>query len=337
MPKSSASETISRQWEILQLLPSAGSGVSTSELVKKLNNLGYEVDIRTVQRDLNHLLEAFPAIECLDKSIPYGWRWAKSASMSVPGVTTAEAVSLKIIENILKPILPKAIYQSIEPRLNQAKEKSKIRSKHQKIRPWDKKVAYIDSNQPLLPPSIDDDVLDIVQNALMHEVQLEVMYQGIEEEEPKEMVLHPLALIQRGIGTYLITTAFKYDDILQLPVQRIKSAIRLADRCKAPKGFDLDEFIKSDAPHFGDAKPIKLKAKISSDLAKILEETPLSSDQIIKSSDQQILVQATVSHTWQLTRWVLSQADAITVISPKSFQKEIKNSLLNAVKQYAGG
>jgi len=329
--------TISRQWEILQLLPTVGSGISTSELVQKLNDLEYEVDIRTVQRDLKHLLEAFPAIECLDKSVPYGWRWTKTATMTVPGITTAEAVSLKIIEDILKPILPRAIYQSIEPRLNQAKEKSKIRSKYEKIRPWDKKVAYIDSNQPLLPPKIDEDILDTVQNALMHEVQLEVMYQGVEEERPKEMLLHPLALIQRGIGTYLVTTAFNYDDILQLPVQRIKSATRLTDRRKSLKDFDLDDLIKKQIPHFGDAKPIKLKAIISSDLAKILEETPLSSDQIIKVSNQQLLIQATVSHTWQLTRWVLSQADAITIISPKGFQKEIKNSLLNAVKKYENG
>jgi hypothetical protein len=73
MPAKPTRCTLLRQWEILKLLPTIGSGKSTSQIRTKLVEAGYSVSKRQIERDLWLLYEVF-SLECNDKSVPYGWK-----------------------------------------------------------------------------------------------------------------------------------------------------------------------------------------------------------------------------------------------------------------------
>lgn len=334
MPSDSRRNTIARQWELLKLLPSHRPGKTATELTQDLAELGYKVTKRTVERDLENLVAVFPSIECNDKGQPYGWHWTAGASADLPGVTVAEALSMKMIEETLKPLLPASVLKAIEPRLRQASAKLSQQKRQPNIARWVDKVRNIPPALPLLPPKIDPDVLTIIQAALLDEAQIEVDYQSMEADAPQPRTLHPLAMVQRGPVTYLVATAFGYEDIRIYALHRISRAQRLTGKIKKPKSFDVDQYIESGNLQFGTGKDLKLKAYISGSLARILRETPLSEDQTLIEGSGQHLLSATVNDSWQLRWWILSQGSSIIVNSPKYLLDEIKETLSDTLLKY---
>lgn len=334
MPSDSSRNTLARQWELLKLLPSHRPGKTAAELTRNLAELGYDVTKRTVERDLDSLVAVFPAIECNDKGQPYGWHWAPGASSDVPGVTLAEALSLQMIEETLKPLLPASVLKAVEPRFRQAANKLASQKQHPGIARWADKVRNIPPALPLLPPQIDPAILETVQSALLGEVQLEVDYQSMDAEAPQTRTLHPLAMVQRGPVTYLVATAYGYEDIRLYALHRISRAERLTGKIKKLKSFDIDQYIQTGHFQFGNGKSLKLKAHVADWLARILRETPLSEDQRLAQDGHEHLLTATVADSWQLRWWILSQGPNITVRAPDCLIEEIKQSVVCTARIY---
>lgn len=334
MPSDSSRNTLTRQWELLKLLPSHRPGKTAAELTQELAELGYKVTKRTVERDLDGLVAVFPSIECNDKGQPFGWHWANGASSDVPGVNVAEALSLRMIEEMIRPLLPASVLKAVEPRFRQAANKLASQKQHPGMAQWADKVRNIPPALPLLPPKIDPAVLDAVQGALLNERQLEVEYQSMEADEHQARILHPLAMVQRGPVTYLVATAYGYDDIRIYALHRISRAERLINPIKPPKGFSIDEYIQSGGFQFGNGKTLKFKARVADWLARILHETPLSEDQKIVPDGDEHLLTATVADSWQLRWWILSQGPNIKVQGPRHLLTEITQTLTNTMGVY---
>jgi predicted DNA-binding transcriptional regulator YafY len=175
--------------------------------------------------------------------------------------------------------------------------------------------------------------LEIIQTALLHNNQVQIQYFGNNLKE-SELVLSPLGLIVRGAITYLVATAFEYQDVRLYAFHRIKSAIPLFDSAQRPKGFDLSQYIDDGAMQFGGGTPIALTAIVSSSLARILTETPMSTDQKTINVKEGLRISATVIDSWQLRWWILSMGDNIKVLKPARLSKEIYSTLKKAADQY---
>lgn len=101
-------QAIARQWELLKLLPSRPPGKSSRELAEALAQEGFKVTKRTVERDLNELIILFPLV-CNDKGTPYGWHWLENTQLDLPSLPLTEALSLRLLEDFLKPLLPESV------------------------------------------------------------------------------------------------------------------------------------------------------------------------------------------------------------------------------------
>lgn len=161
-------------------------------------------------------------------------------------------------------------------------------------------------------------------------------YRKFDAEEPSKLTLHPLGLVQRGPASYLVATAFDYQDVRLYALHRFQSATKTGNPVNPPAGFNLDTYIEGGALHFGNGSTLRLEAALSDGLAQVLRETPLSEDQKIREQDDAITLTATVADTWQLRWWILSQGDGIEVTAPGSLRKEVALSLKQAAEQYAG-
>ena len=339
MPSGTAHDTIARQWELLKLIPAHGDGISPGELCDRLKGVGYGVDVRTVQRDLQTLSGPFPFGPVGENRKPQRGRWQKGASVNIPGMSIAEALSLRLIEGAVRPLLPAAVLDVLEPRWHQAGQSLAALAegnRHARAR-WVDQVRTAPANLPLLPPKIALGVLETVQEALGEEHRLLVKYQGVGEALAKELELHPLALVQVATVTYLLATAFDYDDVRSYAVHRIRSAKAFAEAIRKPVDFDIDEYIDRGGFQFGSAKALKLRARVCSPLVDLLMETPLSPDQkIVAAEDPWHTLTATVPDTWQLWWWLLGRADQIVVLKPAALRRNLAETLKAAVEQYAG-
>jgi len=333
MPRNNKQSVLLRLFELLKQLPSRGTGKTVSELTKALNDHGYVIDRRQVERDLNELMEAFP-LDKNDTSIPYGWKWVEGASVDFPTMTISEALSLHLVEDTIKPLLPVSMLGGLEPRFRQADKQLAALIKENRKAMWANKVRTVSPTLPLIPPVIDSTVLATVQEALLADLQIDVDYHAIAYEDGKQKRLHPLALVIRGAVTYLIATAFEDADVRLYALHRIHKATCTGEPVKRPAGFDLDEYIQAGGLQFGNGKTIRLSAMIKPWLARILEETPLSTDQKLKSEGEQVKLTATVAETWQLNWWIMSYGDNIEVTAPVALRRKIGESLADAAAQY---
>jgi predicted DNA-binding transcriptional regulator YafY len=176
--------------------------------------------------------------------------------------------------------------------------------------------------------------LPAIQEALLRQRQLQVVYLKAGSKTAKESILHPLALIQQGARSYLVATAFDYDQPLLYAIHRIASAKVLDETTHRPKGFSLDEYLAQGGAQFDCGKAISFKAQVSDDLARLLDESPISKDQKITTRTGTHLLTATVVESWQLNFWILSQGPAITVLKPVALRRQVIASLEKAAANY---
>ncbi|MBL9160695.1 MAG: WYL domain-containing protein [Verrucomicrobiales bacterium] len=321
MPRADKESTLARQWELLRLLPSRPPGKKARDLMEALEAEGYRVTKRTVERDLAELARVFP-IYCNEISRPYGWYWEPGAQPEIPGMDLAEALSLGLLEEVLRPLVPESFVRGLEGRFAQARRKLSSLAGNERAE-WSERVRYVPPGLTFLPPTVLPSILREVQEALLHSRQLRVSYLSAGETEPKERNLHPLALLQQGVRTYLVACSLRCEKPLLYALHRIASAEALETPARRPEGFTLDDFLERGGGQFGEGRVITLKAGVSESLSRILEETPMSKDQRIAKGKDGLRLSATVFDSWQLRFWILSQGAEIVVNQPAALRREI--------------
>ena len=332
MPSANHETTLARQWELLKMLPSRCPGLTSREIRDRLDRAGHDVSKRTIERDLSELSRVFP-IASNEISKPFGWHWKPGARVDFPGIELAEAVSLGLLEDLLRQLIPPSFTEALEGRFFQARDKLKALTQNRYAK-WSDLIRYMAPGLPLHKPSINPDVSRAVQEALLQKLQLKVHYRGPGSTTNKELLLHPLAIIQQGERAYLLATTFDYQDVLHYALHRMRSAEILDAPAKRPAHFSLDTFLAQGGGQFGDGKTISLKAHLTDNLAGILRETAIASDQKITTRAGKNILTATVKDSWQLHFWILSQGPAITIVQPPTLKKQIVSQLKGALANY---
>ena len=326
MPDQKVQATFQRRLQILdaiQRLSRTRSWVKQADILDDLRGQGYAIEKQHVLRDLRALQEHFTQLVCNDnsrdgsrtKGVAYGYRWVAKDAPPETGLSIPEALSLVMVERYLSDALPATLTRRLEGLFATAQQTLDLQKKNPEAR-WADKICVVQPTQPLLPPKIADDVINVVHEALLKEEQIEIQYRNWSDKKEK-LVLHPLGLMQRGPATYLIALCFDYDDPRPYPLHRMASAKRLYLDARKKKGFDINDYALEQG-HFGSGKMITFKARVRRHLIKVLDETKLDENQTLSKPDTEGWCQLTakVRDTWQLKWWVLAQEENIEVVGP---------------------
>jgi len=335
LPATSTRRTLSRQWELLKLLPDRGPGITAADIQTRLESAGHSTSKRTVERDLIELSQIFP-LQCNDKGTPYGWYWTPGRSSDLPGITLGEALTLRMVEDSIRPLIPGFMLKSLEPRFNQARQKLTALSSASPSARWVDKVASVQPTLSVMPPDVDQEHLETIQKALLDDVQITCRYYSAHKDQTRELTLNPLGLVQRGQVTYLVSSAEPFDDVRLFVLHRFEAATLLEKPVKKPGGFDLQAYIDSGAMQFGIPRQIRLRAWVTDNLARLLNETPLSADMLLKDDDEGATLTATVNDTWELKWWILSHAGSIQVREPVELRNELRERLAAGLELHEG-
>lgn len=229
-------------------------------------------------------------------------------------------------------MLPSEMLKALQPKFEQARAKLSTLEGHPLVR-LPEKVRYLPATLGFKPPSLRPGILDALHRALTEERRIDAAYAPF-NSPPKELRLHPLSLVQRGTVPYLVATAFDYEDVRLFAVHRF-DRIELTDEpIRAPENYSVDRALERGLMDFGSAGEIKLRARVSPELATYLSETPLSDDQRISYRRENWVLSATVWNSWQLHFWILSQGPALEVVRPVSLRRYIASQLRAALRQY---
>lgn len=318
-------DTILRYFQMLRFIPKEPDSISTPDLLLKLQDLGYEVDIRTVQRDLNKLSASglFPFTSSEDTK-PLCWFWPKHAlRQQFPLMTTEEALTFKLVEQFLIPLLPLSIKNQLGDYFALADGTLKISP----LANWVDKVRIIPNNQSLLPAQINSEVLSVVYEALLKNKRFTAVYRrrGKPTDEIKPYEVNPLGLMFKGSAVYLLATLWDYSDVKQFAMHRFQEATLLEKTVTVPNEFTLDNYIAEgefDYPTVS-GQTINITLNIQPWLNKQLTETPLSTNQRITPIDESTFqLQATVKDTRQLRWWLKSLGTDVEILEPQPLREE---------------
>jgi predicted DNA-binding transcriptional regulator YafY len=333
MPKAATRNALARQWELLKCLPNRSPGLTAGALTRVLHDKGFSATKRTIERDLAALEGLFP-IRCNDRSEPYGWHWLQDCPLGLPGLDCADAISLTLVEGLLRQIAPAPLLRVLEPKFKQARTKLGSTTGNRYAQ-WARRVRYVPPALPFLPPKIEPRHLETVQESIAQERQLKIRYSSPNDARARDYTLHPLAYIQRGPIAYLVATAFDFTDPLLFALHRMRGVQMTEDTSRAPAGFSLDTFLEAGGMQFGDDGSIRLKAVVSNRLACYLEESPLTPEQrLLAQGKERYVLTATIKNSWQLHFWILSQGAEIVVTQPKNLRVQIRDSLQMALGGY---
>ena len=329
------SDQATRIIEMLRAIPREGK-ITTSELARRLEDAGFPINQRSVQRDLERLSQLHPLIADT-RSKPFGWKWAKDAkAITLPGLSEAEALTFHLVEKHLEGLLPASTVSDLRPYFRAASEKLAQSAGRSPLGTWTKRIRVVPPQQHLLPPKVDREVRQTVTRALLRGRQLRITYRAPRSATAKRHDVHPLGLIQYGQVFYLCVRYYQYPEVRIIALHRIQSATIIDKPCQPPDGFNLDQWIDGGAFGFGAiGVPIELEIEFLGHAGDFLLETPLAENQTIEQRDDRLLVRATVMDTEQLRWWILSFGPRAIVRSPGALRADIAQQLHDAAAAYA--
>lgn len=327
MDKSSTSHgaaTTARQWEVLSQLE-RGRWVGTAHIYEQLNMAGFEVSLRTVQRDLNALAKRFPIEK--NNANPQGWRWQEDAPLqSLPHMNLSQAVAFNMVEANLTQLLPPAILDELFPWFDLARRQLKD---SKVTHTWLDRVRIEPATQPLIPPQIDPACKDNIYQALFHQRQIRAAYTSRSQPEANQYLLNPLAIVQRGAVIYLL--ASRVDDpkviVRTFALHRFEEVEVLDSAAITPEGFELSSYLDDGGMGFAHplfsqlpdrGKQTLVNLRFTQAAGKSLTESRLSQDQQVEMHDDgSMTVSATVNLTSQLVWWLRGFGEGLLDAKPE--------------------
>jgi hypothetical protein len=312
---------------MLQLIPRSPHYRATTTLQALLEERGFNVEMRTIQRDLEKMSAHFPLL-CNRDTRPFRWSFDPMFKSNLPALDTSSALTLVLAEEYLRGLLPQIAIDQLEGQFESAR-KYLDGLNGNRLAHWSEYVKAIPNGKALIPVPIEHNVWRLATDALLNHYALDVEYRSRSKNELKRLTLHPLGIVARHSVSYLLATVNEYEDVRQFALHRILS-IKASERLYRPKAdFCLDQYISTGA--FGypvDGQDVQLKARIRPEVAWLLSETPLSEVQFLSTDadrDGWYLLEAQVPNDQQTQWWIQGFGSAIQVISPLEWREFIRS------------
>ena len=318
-------DTLFRYLTMLQLIPRSPGRISTPVLLEKLSERGFQIDTRSLQRDLRDKLALHFPLACDDSQKPYRWYFDRDFHCNLPALDVPSALTLVLAEEYLKGLLPPVVVGQLSPQFRDARQLLDDLEQNSLSR-WAHRVRAIPNGKALVPAPLSEATWQTVSEALLTQRAIDVTYLSRSAEEKKQFTLHPQGMVSRHSVTYLLATVNSYDDIRQFAMHRIEQA-QLSDASWRPASeFDLDAYIAKGAFGYLQGKtPIHLVAHIAPQVAWLLSETPLAETQTLTplpDSDWQRL-EAEVPDDQQTLWWLMGMGANVDVLAPAHWRAEI--------------
>ena len=317
-------DTLFRHLTLLQLIPRAPHYRATTTLQTLLEERGFKMELRTLQRDLEKLSAHFPLLKD-DSHRPFRWSFDPAFKSNLPAMDTATALTLVLAEEYLRGLLPQIAIDQLAGQFENARKYLEGMGSNG-FAHWSQRVKAIPNGKALIPAPIHAEVWQKVTDALLDGQALEVEYLSRSKNEVKSYRLHPLGLVARHSVTYLLATVNDYEDVRQFALHRFQSIETSTAEYRARPEFDLKQYIEQGA--FGypvEDGSVRLKARVRGDVAWRLAETPVSTDQTLSEPDADgwVMLEADVPNDQQTQWWIQGFGSAIDVIEPRSWREAI--------------
>jgi predicted DNA-binding transcriptional regulator YafY len=325
------SDTSLRYLTMLQLIPRYPQAVNTLDLHKKLDDAGFSINLRSIQRDLEKLSTNFPLI-CDEDTRPFRWSFSPEASAKfLPALDIPSAIALELARAYLRPLLPPKVLDHLKPHFDEAE--TVLKRNGNSISHWPEKIRFLSRGFIGKRPEINAQHLEDLAEAILKKEKCQVSYQARKWPEKETIIIKPVGLVFRDPNTYVLAEIEGKENVRQLPLHRFFSVEKL--NASFHDDFNIDDFIDSGEMHIlHSRKPVNLTIVCDKPVMNHLIETPLDESQVIsEETDESFKLTVQLSDTTDLRWWLIAQSAHIQIIEPRWLKDEIINSLITGLNK----
>lgn len=321
---------------LLQNIPREPRFISSQDLRSRMEDFGFSVSLRTIQRDLSALSTHFPLIQNEPQGrgkTGVGWAFSRDSQRTAfPGMSTATALTLSMAVEYLQSLLPSQVLQHLEPLQQEAGEQL---AKHNsaKYQGWMNKVRVV-PHHFLQPPQVNAEAVELIYLALLENRQFCATYNG-----KPDCVIHPYGLVQQGHTLYLLCRFYQFDDVRITALHRYEQVQLLDEATRLFPEFNIDDYLNTGAMQWTlpEEKALQLKLRVTSWMADHLAETALSDNQSLIADEKNpdhFILEAQVLDSMQLRWWILSQCEGLVVLEPAQLRDWVRESMQSVLSEY---
>ena len=357
-------ETFLRRLEILNFLRSRREATSTEELIQHLVSAGY-LDAsarqskslqRLIQRDMQFLLGDYDEEDDvhsnefglqvhrgLGKSQLWQLEPYSHLQYDFERMPAYMALTLRIAERHLTPVLPSGTRQELQQVFAQAEQKlalSEQKLSRQQYQRLTRAVEFFQRGQRLQAADFDSKVLDRIYQAILHGKRLHITYRSA--SGVKDYELHPYGVAIMLPKLYLVATKHlpeQAEQANQTPTDFRSFLLHKIDEASVsplsnnvPADFSMKDYL--DAGNMDvfldhtDTQSYQLRIDLFVDdahsLLSDLHDSPISPLQQLEIvSDQHWQLQAEVRRTIQLRNWLLSLGPLARINQPDIIRDDL--------------
>lgn len=323
---------------LLKQIPRDPMFISSQDLHQRMQDHGFSVSLRTIQRDLAALSAHFPLVNNQPTGVGktgVGWAFSRdSEAISFPAMGSAAALTFSLAMLHLKQLLPSQVMEHLLPYEREARQ---LLSRHncQKFQDWLDKVR-VSPLHFLKPPQLEAATVDLIYQALLDNRQFLATYKG----KPNRLI-HPYGLVQQGHTLYLLCRFYDFEDVRITALQRYTDVQLLDDEVRPFPEFRVDYYLREGAMQWllPDSLDLRLVLRVSENLASHISETPLADSQLLEPDAGVAgcsLVRAWVQDSDQLRYWLLSQCNQLEVLEPAALRDWMINIARDQSRKYLG-
>ncbi|ALO34609.1 hypothetical protein CMT41_07675 [Colwellia sp. MT41] len=309
---------------MLKLIPKYPSFVLTKSIKQQLSEQGFEVTLRTIQRDLDNL-SSIMGISSSESPEGLKWCYVNSGHEILPALQPCEALLLCIAKAQLSTQLPIASLNQLEPRFSKAERTLESSTK---FKNWRERVKVVPYGFPLTAKPINEEVRTIVYDAVLNQQQIALSYQK-QPGERKDYLLNAHGLIIRTNSHYLVATKTHSPDVFQL--FKLSKILAVSNNLEDNQfcANDIKEYLSSNATgYLLSKKLIKLELLATGPALLIFEEAMLSENQKIDLIENSMVrtakVKVSVEFTHELVHFLLGFGGYVKVLQPTELIEKIE-------------
>ncbi len=344
-PRDASRHSIRRYLDMLQIIPREPKSISTKGIFNRLIEHGYDVSLKTVQRDLMKLFDDDYCLMFDKKGGEYFWCFVPGSETWIfpGGMEEFTAISVVMANKFLSPIMPYASnwmpsYQSAQKAILKKAEENTSRRDIEAYQ-WMDKVQVLPHEFIKPTPEIDPEVRDIVYAGVSHNNFLRVRYKEYGAKTAVKYNVHPLGLIYRHPIVYLV--AMDDEDRTNIRLLAVHRIIEANDpvgiQHVTPAGFNLKSYAANEFG-IGNVKSntLLITLWLNKDAATELKDCPMAEGQVLKPVDDDgFKLTATVPNTLELRRFIRSFGSQVVVLGPEELKKEFEKEASAIIERYA--
>lgn len=318
----------------IPIYPERGS--ATADIHQALLDEGYEISIRTVQRDLEKLAE-WAALDYEDDEKGHR-RWFRDIKKPdvMDVVPASEAFLLVLSEKLLRKTVPVNLSEKLEEWLNKAD--AKLSTKHL-FSNWKRKVNVVPDSYPLIygEQHIDEEYRKVIYDCVLNEEQLRISYQSKKSDQVTDYTLNPLGIIIRDQSHYLVATKNITPERPQLFLfHRISFAEKVYLDITTPKTFSAEEyFAKNPTGWLLEDKVEEIVLKVKGYALDVVTHNKLAQDQVLEPYDKTWWKVTFSCHpTYDLISWILKFGQDVVCEAPSTIREQVVKRLNATLRNY---